>query len=728
MRLRLAGSALVLLALGACGDRTGPDLDAFRIEAVSGNDQIGARGAVLEEALAVRVTDGGEPVQDIIVQWEVVEGAGARIEPTSSRTDQDGIARANLRLGTEVGRYEVHARIAGSSVPPVAFTARAILEPVVAAVEPARVAVGDVVTITGEHFSENPADVIVLFDGMRGTVIRAEPTRIEAVVPACVPTRTVAVTVRTGPVESATSAPLDVTGDGAPPIELAPGQVLSLSDPAAMECVRLPSDAGAMFLIVQQNAAGRAEQSLPYQVLALRAAGGGAAASVAWNRSGDVAYRLRQAGYDDAQVVWETHLRLNERTLLLGAPRRSVTPKAASVPRVGERKSFQVYNKEKKFSTVTAEVVHVGEHVVIYQDVDAPSGGLTAEDFAYFASLFDDPIYTTATSAFGQPSDIDGNGRVIILFTPVVNELTPANSVSGGVIAGFFYGIDLYPKQTYANSNEAEIFYMLVPDPTGRHGNTRSRDFVLRTVPPVLAHELQHMIHFEERRKVGGSQDVLWLSEGLAHMSEELVAAELERRADHTGALLFRRENHERAFRYLQAVDSIPDGVTLMEEENPGTLEGRGAQWLFIQYLAEQFGGEEILRALTRSTLDGVANVEAATGTAWPELLARWSVALWADGAPELAGVAIDPAYTFPDFDLRETIAGGRPFPLSPAVQSFADFSLDGSLPAGAASYLILSAGDGSAGGFPLHVSFTRLRGDAFRPDDRPRWTILRIR
>lgn len=727
MRIRLAGSALVLLALGACGDRTGPDLDSFRIELVSGNDQIGARGALLEEALAVRVTDGGDPVEDITVEWEVVEGAGARLEPATSRTDEKGIARAKLWLGTEVGRYEVHARISGSSVPPVAFTARAIVEPVVAAVEPARVAVGDVVTITGEHFSENPAEVAVLFDGMRGTVIRAEPTRIEAVVPACVPTRTVDVTVRTGPVESTTSATLDVTGDGAPPIDLAPGEALSLSDPAAMECVRLPSEAGAMFLIVQQNAAGRAEQHLPYQVLALRAAGGGAA-SIAWNPRGDVAYRFLQAAYDDARILWETELRLNERALLLGAPRRSMTPKAASVPRVGERKTFQVYNKEKKFTTVTAEVVHVGEHVVIYQDVNAPSGGLTAQDFAYFGAVFDDPIYTTATAAFGQPSDIDGNGRVIILFTPVVNELTPASSGSGGVVAGFFYGIDLYPRQTYANSNEAEIFYTLVPDPTGRHGNARSREFVLRALPPVLAHELQHMIHFEERRKVGGSQDVLWLSEGLAHMAEELVAAELEGRGDHDLALLFRRENHERAFRYLQAVDSIPDSVALIEEENPGTLEGRGAQWLFIQYLTGHYGGEAILRALTRSRLNGVANVEAATGTTWPELFARWSVALWADGAPELAGVAIDPAYTFPNLDLRETIARGRPFPLSPAVQSFADFSLDGSLPAGAASYLILSAGGGSAGGHPLHLSFTRSRGDAFRPDDRPRWTILRIR
>ena len=44
----------------------------------------------------------------------------------------------------------------------------------------------------------------------------------------------------------------------------------------------------------------------------------------------------------------------------------------------------------------------------------------------------------------GVPADIDGGGRVIAFFTRAVNELTQAGS--SGVISGFFYGRDLFPK------------------------------------------------------------------------------------------------------------------------------------------------------------------------------------------------------------------------------------------------------------------------------------------
>src|SRR5690606_2216800 len=144
-------------------------------------------------------------------------------------------------------------------------------------------------------------------------------------------------------------------------------------------------------------------------------------------------------------------------------------------------------------------------------------------------ALFDDPIFPTVTGAFGEPSDVDGNGRIIILFTPVVNELTPRGAA--GFVAGFFYGLDLTEG---ANSNRAEIFYSVVPDPGGRYGDPRSRDDILRTVPGVLAHELQHMVHFHERmmRRQAPRPEAVWLSEALAHMAEDLVADTLRARGD----------------------------------------------------------------------------------------------------------------------------------------------------------------------------------------------------
>src|ERR1700686_3644776 len=45
---------------------------------------------------------------------------------------------------------------------------------------------------------------------------------------------------------------------------------------------------------------------------------------------------------------------------------------------------------------------------------------------------FDNNTFVTDSSYFGNPTDIDGNGRVILLFTGEVNKLTPANSTTSG--------------------------------------------------------------------------------------------------------------------------------------------------------------------------------------------------------------------------------------------------------------------------------------------------------
>jgi len=55
---------------------------------------------------------------------------------------------------------------------------------------------------------------------------------------------------------------------------------------------------------------------------------------------------------------------------------------------------------------------------------------------------------------------------------------------------------------------------------------------VRSTVPSILAHEFQHMIHHNERiiEREASNREAVWLSEGLAHMAEDLVGEELRRR------------------------------------------------------------------------------------------------------------------------------------------------------------------------------------------------------
>jgi hypothetical protein len=97
---------------------------------------------------------------------------------------------------------------------------------------------------------------------------------------------------------------------------------------------------------------------------------------------------------------------------------------------LGDRRDFQVCGAlpcdVDDFVTVQAEVRFVGERAVVYEDRDAPLGGLTDEDLLEFGQQFEDDLYPVAARAFGAESDVDRNGRVLILMTPVVNGLTPA--------------------------------------------------------------------------------------------------------------------------------------------------------------------------------------------------------------------------------------------------------------------------------------------------------------
>jgi hypothetical protein len=153
-------------------------------------------------------------------------------------------------------------------------------------------------------------------------------------------------------------------------------------------------------------------------------------------------------------------------------------------------------------------VAAVGARSIIVADTANPAGGFSDEQYARFAATFDSLVYPQDVRYFGEPGDVDDNDRSVIFFTRAVNELTPRNSET--YIGGFFFGRDLFPvaenrAQQYAGcagSNEAELFYMLVPDPNGVvNGNRRALTFVESVTTGVLAHEFQHLINLSRRSR-----------------------------------------------------------------------------------------------------------------------------------------------------------------------------------------------------------------------------------
>ena len=330
-------------------------------------------------------------------------------------------------------------------------------------------------------------------------------------------------------------------------------------------------------------------------------------------------------------------------------------------------------------------VAAVSARAVVVADTANPANGFTDDDYRQFAEAFDANVYPVDVAAFGEPTDIDESSRTIIFFTRAVNELTERGASS--YVGGFFFGRDLLPRapipaQNYsgcAGSNEVEMFYMLVPDPTGVvNGNVRTKEFVRSRTIGVLGHEFQHLINFGRRLYVNNALDFeeTWLDEGLSHVAEELLyyrAAEgagLEPRQNLTIEAVrqavtalndYQASNLGRLSEYLRKPASNSPYASNDE------LATRGAAWQYLRYVADRRGGDEhtLWHALVNSRVSGFENLEAALGTDPVDLARDWAVAQYVDDA----GLSSDPIFSHPSWNFRSVLpalsSNGGTFPLA---------------------------------------------------------------
>jgi len=325
------------------------------------------------------------------------------------------------------------------------------------------------------------------------------------------------------------------------------------------------------------------------------------------------------------------------------------------------------------FTTVEADLKYTGAHTLLYVDVETPAFFVTDAEAENLGHVFDAGIYGTDRSSFGSESDINHDQRVAILLSPVVNRMTPAGSAgSQGFIAGYFLANDLLPELLDSRlTNAREIFYAMIPDPTGQFGNVFPKDRTLPIIEGVLAHEFLHMILFNYRVLIYGQgyladyMEDLWLEEGLAHIAENLNGYE--------------SSNIARANRYL--VD--PGDVTLIYGGDG--LEERGASFLFLCHLGDRFG-TGIYRSLVQSKKTGAANIEAATAELFNELFADWSAACYLSGR----GITSDERFNYSSIDLQGdftplyTIAGNISMsPLQGFIKAMAPEYVLYTIPAG---------------------------------------------
>ena len=522
-------------------------------------------------------------------------------------------------------------------------------------------------------------------------------------------------------------------------LTLAIGAYASIDPASDGGCVAFPANASAVdsaeYLLVPQSAAPSFGAVAPFT---LRAVTLGAAPM-------RLAQTLAQpAGPPTPAVQFDGMLRRlgREHAARAGAAASRPLPGAARLhpaaapPALGSLRQFTVCANAAScglaadFKTVGARVRAVGAHVAIYIDTLAPTPGLDSADVDTLRQVFDTLLYPLDSANFGPVSDLDANGVVIALMTPVVNALTTkADCSTLGYIAGFFFPVDLDPTAPAFQTNRGEIFYSIVPDPNATVSCTHTSAAVKTGTPGTFAHEFQHMINFAQHTLIqrGTVSEEGWLDEGLSLYAEELTARRYLQAGDTATFSRLAINAVSDAYQYLSATGASP----LLIEFDQGTLAERGASWLFARYLVDQYGAT-VAGKLDQSTLAGAANVAAQTGHRFDSTLTRWALANWVSDLPGFA-TPVELSYTSWHFRTRtflslhqqDPVDFPSPYPLVPTASGGSAVSLSGTLRAGSGMYARALQAPGAPA---FSLLFNGGGSAALPPQVVPRLSVIRIR
>jgi hypothetical protein len=370
-----------------------------------------------------------------------------------------------------------------------------------------------------------------------------------------------------------------------------------------------------------------------------------------------------------------------------------------------------------------ARVAAIGTHSIVLADTTNPSGGFTDPDYQRYAARFDTLVYPLDVAAFGDPTDIDNNGRIALVFTSEVNKQTAPNSTV--FVGGYTYSRDLFPivgtsrAQACAASNEGEYFYLMTPDPLGVYGNRRTTGFVDSNTTAVIAHEFQHLINASRRLYVNNTPDfeVKWLDEGLAHIAEELLFyhesglsprsnlsfSDLQASPQRSGAFNLDVRGGGNYTRYASYLQRPSKSSPYAKNDS---LHTRGATWSLLRYLADQSGPSDgtIFFRLANGPSTGLDNLRNVFGELFPGKVRDWATSHAVDD------IATEPALQQPSWVWRSIYAGySGSFPLQfvtmGAGQAYSGTVIGGGaafyrlgVPAGATADVTLSGQSASAG------------------------------
>lgn len=312
---------------------------------------------------------------------------------------------------------------------------------------------------------------------------------------------------------------------------------------------------------------------------------------------------------------------------------------------------------------VRAVVRMVGNNSIWLDDLGNPAGTFTDTELANLDAFYSANIDDVHDDYFGGLSDVDGNGRFLVLMTKEVNRAAD--------VRGFVWPRDIVAHEYCATSNQAEIFYGMVPDPQGSVGDTVTKQALLDYYPSLIAHEVTHLVQ-ANAHIYGNAADRGWKAswewEGGATLAEQLVGYRLfghgsGQELDKSALSPWSERRHWYGDWYLEMamffgwdyrgddagrVSGAPEECSWVgtpDEGNSGPclLDGRevyGVPSMVLRYAMDRWGGDypggerALMRRLTQSPTRGFASlVDVSPERSWraEEILTDFYITLWID-------------------------------------------------------------------------------------------------
>ena len=634
-------------------------------------------------------TSGGDPDQPETWTCASPDVGVVSVELTTIGCRATGLAEGSATISAAVAKGADRATAAAELV--VGEVPGAVR---ITGIEPVVLIEGEPAAIHGTGFSTVASENRVTIGGLDALVSSATATRLTLTVPRaeCLPPRHGLLLV------SNASATASMSVGITPPredVDLPVGEYRYTT--AGNGCLHLPgSAAGGEYLI---GVASTSE--LPSSLTPVSLSGTPGDPSVAATSpavvarpgagTGSVSSRARIAGGAGAPPPpgrlealaplqeWTTGRREAEARLragakaelaLLGRP-RAPAPQTRSPARMAPGERFTLWVAPGGSCTtgtqVEAVVRFVGTHTVWLKDLANPSGTFSDAEFEGLDAFYASRVQPVHDRYFGELSDVDLNGRILVLLTQEVNKVVG--------LGGYVTPTDLYPTTQCATSNHAEIFYVSAPNLDGADGGGPTSTSVLAGYRNLLVHEITHLVQANAYVLGGSGEKTIWEIEGGATLAEQLVAYDLFGHGSgrNLGHAQVHQSEESRAWYWggwiadmvsffgwdgfgagSGRVRGAPEECTWIgteEDGNTGPCAGGqvyGVPSMLLRFVMDRWGEEypggqaALMRRFVNSPSSGFSSLEEVSGREIEQILAEFYIALWGDGRPSSPGSAWD--------------------------------------------------------------------------------------